>query len=84
MRALQYGGVRHVRQGDVIDISAFAGQQTRVFDPLHILADPFQPGSGLFALFARRNHMIFEVRGHAATPCSRIFLAATMMALTMF
>ena len=84
MRAPQYGGVRHVRQSDVVDIFAFAGQQTRVFDPLHILADPFQSGSRLFALLAWRNHMIFEVRGHAATPCGRIFWAATMMALTMF
>src|SRR5271154_261067 len=85
MWAAKHGGMRHIRQLKIIDIFALSGQQARVFDPLHVLADPFQVATRFFTLPRRWDDMIFEMTRHAATSVTAcIFFAADIIDFTMF
>ena len=73
VRAAQRGRVQHVRQRDVVDVAALAGQQARVLDPLHALADPAEVAARFLALPARRDA---GWRGHSAASRTGVMSSA--------
>ena len=79
--AAQHGCVRHVRQNYVIGVFAVAGEQTRVLDPLHALADPRVFRFRRFFLLARRDTIAGVA--HSAASCWRIRSAASSIDSTM-
>ena len=72
VRAAQRRGVQHVRQHDVVDVAALAGEQARVLDPLHALADPAEGAARLLALPARRD----AGAGHSAASLTGVMSSA--------
>ncbi len=73
VRAAQCCRVQHVRQHDVVDVAALAGQEARVLDPLHALADPAEVAARLLALPARRDA---GAGGHSAASRTGVMSSA--------
>ena len=74
VRASQHRGVGHVGKDHVVDVLAAPGQQPRVLDALHALADPAVAAPGLGGV---------GVGGFAHCPSPRILAAAVSTASTM-